>query len=510
MKKQKEFDKSLKLIAKSSFVLFLGLLLSKFFTYFYRIIIAREFGPEQYGLFSLAIMIASWFFLFSNLGLGEGIVRFFSRSLGKKDHSGIKSIFRSTFMTFTITGWGSTIILIILAPFLANNVFHEPELLNFLIIFSFSIPLTLYLSLFSGLLLSNQKINSYSFINNIFISFIKIFFIGVFIFFGLKSFSIPFSHVLGIFLTAVIAFFICAKSLKNQISFNFFKGKKEDLTLFKGILFFSIPLLFANFIGNTMGWMDSFLIGYYYGAKEVGFYNAAITISLLFTLTSQLFTQLFFPFATKEFSKGNKENVKQISQQLGKWILAFNLPLLILIVLFPGSFLNILFGPEFLAAKNSLRFLTIGFFVFFISQISQQLILMKGKSKILLIDSIIISIFNLSLNIILVPKYGIDGAAIATMLSVILLSLIFTFQSYHYLSILPVRRKSINILFSGFIAAAILASIKSFFSNNLFSLFLLTLFFLLVYSFLLLLTHSLDKNDLLIIQSFSKKLKSYF
>ena len=58
MENNNEFDSNLKLIAKSSVIVFAGIFLSKIFTYLYRIIIAREFGPEAYGLFSLALVIS--------------------------------------------------------------------------------------------------------------------------------------------------------------------------------------------------------------------------------------------------------------------------------------------------------------------------------------------------------------------------------------------------------------------------------------------------------------------
>src|SRR3989344_6631458 len=71
-----EFDKDLKLIAKSSVVVFLGILLSKVFTYVYRIIIAREFSPADYGLFTISAMITGWFIALSNVGLNHGLARY--------------------------------------------------------------------------------------------------------------------------------------------------------------------------------------------------------------------------------------------------------------------------------------------------------------------------------------------------------------------------------------------------------------------------------------------------
>ena len=62
-KENKDISSHLKVIAKTSLIVFVGLLVSKILTYLYRIIIARYFGPEIYGLFSLALTIVSLFII---------------------------------------------------------------------------------------------------------------------------------------------------------------------------------------------------------------------------------------------------------------------------------------------------------------------------------------------------------------------------------------------------------------------------------------------------------------
>ena len=56
-----QIDKSLKLIAKSSFIIFISLALSKILAYLYRVVIARHFDPEVYGRFSIALMLSGLF-----------------------------------------------------------------------------------------------------------------------------------------------------------------------------------------------------------------------------------------------------------------------------------------------------------------------------------------------------------------------------------------------------------------------------------------------------------------
>ena len=97
---QSKLDYSLSLIMKSSMIVFIGLLLSKIFTYLYRIIIARYFGPEVYGIFSLAFMVVGWFVAFFSFGLSEGLLRYIPFYRGKKEKSKINYIFKFSFVFF--------------------------------------------------------------------------------------------------------------------------------------------------------------------------------------------------------------------------------------------------------------------------------------------------------------------------------------------------------------------------------------------------------------------------
>src|SRR3990167_5022972 len=92
--KDEEITKGLNLILKSSIIVLAGFILSKIFGYVYRIIIARHFGPEIYGLFSLATLIVGWVVAVAGLGFTEGILRYASLYRGKNELNKIRYVFR--------------------------------------------------------------------------------------------------------------------------------------------------------------------------------------------------------------------------------------------------------------------------------------------------------------------------------------------------------------------------------------------------------------------------------
>ena len=101
---------------------------------------------------------------------------------------------------------------------------------------------------------------------------------------------------------------------------------------------------------------------------------------------------------------------------------------------------------------------------------------------------------------------GLNGAALATTISMTVLSLLFVFQAKHYLKFFPFRRKMIGILFIFIIPAAVMLYIRTFINvSGILKAAILSLIFIIIYLILILITKSLDKNDLLILKTMKNK-----
>ncbi len=504
MNEEKEFNSSLRLIAKSSVLVFIGLFLSKIFSYVYRLIIARNYGPESYGLFSLASVIVGWIGVIAIFGLNDGLLRYIGIYRGKKEQDKVNYLFRKSFYLLLITGLIGGILLFASSDYISNNIFHEPNLAIFLNIFSIVLPLSVILVAFQAPLRAYEKVNWYVFIFTILTNSLQVGFIILFVVLGLGLVAIPLSYLAGlivVFLTAIIV-------TKRKIPQIFSKPKYDDKSsLFKEVLSYSWPLIFAEIIWKIFKWTDSFLIGIFQNAAEVGFYNAAIPIAFLLTFSSDLFMQMFVPLINKEYSKNNMEVVKQLSQQVGKWLFFTNLPILILIFLFPEMFLHILFGKEFIVAAGALQLLTIGVIFLSFSGVSTRLIAMAGKSKKMLSNILLMALVNVVLNIILIPKYGINGAAVSTSFSFIVLSVLVIIQAYKETKIIPIRRKNLNILAAAIISLGLILIVKDYIVLTIPSFIITSILFGAVYTLLVFVFKGFDRNDLMIFKTFINKLK---
>jgi len=509
-------DKSLKLLVRTSFIVLIGLIISKIVAYAYRIIIARYFGPEVYGLFSLALMISGWFIAISALGLSEGLLRFIPIYRGRKESRKITYLFRFSLITLTLTSLISGLLLFLLSDFISLTFFHNINLSIYLKIFSLLVPVGAIGYPFLAALRAHEEIPWYSFIFNIAQNVIKLSALLIFIVLGFNSNATTLSYLAGVFGMLVLSYCICRYKIPHIFKTHDLPHNERKL-LKKEVMSYSIPILFFGIISTIFYWIDSFSLGYYKGAFEVGLYNSAVPIAIILGMASEVFMQLFFPMITREYARKKMKLIEQLSKQVAKWILIVNLPIFAIMIVFPGAMINILFGSQYLAAENTLRILAIGALVSSIFIISNQLISMMGKSKLVLMNIIIASVINFGLNMILVPMQkigfienanGLNGAALATLISIVIFNLLFMYQAHKYLKIIPLRRKMINLIVIAVIPTILLFYLRTkFVSNDILTLSVLFLIFLVTYVLLILVSNSLEESDKNIIKAIFKKIR---
>lgn len=514
MEEDTKLNNSLNRIATTSTIVFFGIIFSKLFSYAYRIIVARYFGPEVYGLLILGTMAIAWLISLSSLGLIEGLLRFVAFYRGKDEKDKIRYVFKfSRGIFFTLSIFAS-ISLFSLSEYLSLNIMHNQDLEIFLKIFAFLIPFAVFGNGFLAVIKAYEKIKWYTFILNFAENFTKVLVLILLIFIGLKEGAVIFSYFLGIFITFILSYYVCKYKIKGLFKRDNLSQKDKNRER-KKLLHYSFPLLVSGVIYGLIIGIDSYVISYFKSVAQTGIYNSAVPIVSLMSILPGVFITLFFPLINKEYSRENFSLIKKLSEQVGKWIFFSVFPIFILIILFPEMILNILFGKDYLGAVNVLKILAIGGLFSCIFSISGQLILVKGKSKLVLLNLTLGVILNLILDIFLVPmpkiffldnSLGINGAAIATMTSKIFLSFLVMFQAKYYFSIIPIGKQLIKFVFLSVIPLVLILCIKELIVIDILSFISLSIFYILFYLLSILLFKGLDENDIKIIRSIKNKL----
>lgn len=479
-----------KILAKGAGIAFIGLILSKFLGYLYRLIIAR-IGTETYGLINIAIGVVSFLVIFSLLGLEAGIERYVAYFKGKKEDKKIYGVLSSSLLISLVLSLFFCVLLFIFSDKIAILVFHNIKLGSVLKFFSITIPFYA-LSRISLAALRAIKKNQYEVyskaifenVTKIVLTLILVYFLGLGLF-GLSS-AFLISIIGGGLLSIYFLYKQILKPLKNY----------KSIFVEREIINYSLHLMFFSLFYLVLAWTDTLMIGSFLTASKAGIYNVALPTASLLVISPLALKSLFLPTITTLYAQNENLKIKQVYNTINRWVFLINLPLLSLLIIFSKQILNILFGSEYISGFLCLIVLGIGYFVYSFLESSSAILGMLRKSRIILFNSILVAVLNIVLNIILIQKYGILGGAIATSISLIILGLLVSIEGWFYTGLQPIQKGYIKILIMLFIISFIPFWIKKIISISFINLALISICFIGLYIGLLLLTNSIKKEDI--------------
>lgn len=187
----------------------------------------------------------------------------------------------------------------------------------------------------------------------------------------------------------------------------------------------SIPLGIAAIMNQVYFHFDLITIGFIKGATAVGLYNAGFKLITFLLSVDTAFAWVYFPMVSRFFTE-SKEKLKKLIFTSTKLIFLFVTPLAFAGTLLAERLIVLIFGTEFSGAANAFRIL-----IWAIPLTSIQTIFAFGllgchREKRYSVAMVIGTVLNVLLNILLIPRFGISGAAIATIISeVAMLTLMF-------------------------------------------------------------------------------------
>ena len=495
---------SQKTILSEAFLSFSGMTLGSVFRYIFSIVMARLLGAQMLGIYSLGNAVTRIAEIFALMGLDNGVLRFVSRDT--ENTQNVNSSIYSSLKVGLLSSIVISIILFFSAELIVNNFLKEDKFLIIVIkLFSLSLPFSV-LTLISSSATQAFKILKYKiFVNQIVNPLtLLIAFISSFYFLGTKL-----SILIPTVTSAIIGLIFILKFLRNFAKISFKNLIKSEVN--KEILRFSIPLMFVSAIGIIMHWVDIVMLGVLSNATDVGMYHPIDRTAGLVRMILFAFAGIFAPIFSENYFKKNIAGMKESYQSSSKYILTFSLPVFIFLFIFASPMLS-LFGSEF-QNEVALKILLTGIFVQTIFGLGSSTLSMSGNTTFNLINVSIALILNVALNYILIPQYGIIGAALSTAIALFILSILRFIENILILNLNLFSVKLLKPALSGIVTFLIFIYLKSIFSNllsldSIFSLviYLLTHFIFVCSTYLIIyFLLGFDKEDKELINSFKTK-----
>ncbi|MHB1020786.1 MAG: lipopolysaccharide biosynthesis protein [Acidobacteriaceae bacterium] len=207
-----------------------------------------------------------------------------------------------------------------------------------------------------------------------------------------------------------------------------------DVSIVRRALIFSTPLIAYELASVVLDSGDRILISHYLGLKQLGFYSAAYSIATYAEQTVMVpINMALFPIYMQIWvEKGETATAEFLSKTLDLFIvLAAALALLVLLT--SNDLVAILASKKFQEAHTLLPVLVCGLLVYAIHIFFNAPLLIYKRSFVLGSITVVCCIANIGLNVVLLPKMGIMGAAIATLVSYVFLVIGMAIMSRKYL-----------------------------------------------------------------------------
>ena len=420
-----------KIIKSTLSLLFVGLI-TKVLSTLGRIITARTIGQESMGVYMLVSPAAVFFINVIQLSLPTCI----NKLIAQKPENTKNIIITSSIISLIVNSV-FMILIISLAPFLANSILKNEKTLYAIYALALLIPLIslggLIKGYFSGI--GKIEITAYSQISE---EIARIAFICLFGGFFVKGGEMygAYAAILSLCVGEVFSLTHMIFSLKNlkgkaKKLFNGIINEKSLET--KDILNMSLPLTGGRLIGSIAYMLEPIIITNV--LLKVGMSNDAITLEygilsgyampllLMPGFFANAFGRVLLQPMTQEITKGNKKEARKLFVSLSLISLTIGLFFSLIMFIFPNQLMNVLYGSS--DGSNYVRLFAIPFIIYYLEAPFISAMTAMGKTKQIMFYDILTSALRIVLLFMLLPVLKMMGVAIATAISFITLVIIF-------------------------------------------------------------------------------------
>jgi O-antigen/teichoic acid export membrane protein len=389
-----------------------------------QIALARLLGPEAFGLYAISLTILTMVGFVSPLGLDYGVIQYGSRHWNI-DSAGLKgvllwSIGLALFSGLLIGGGLYTA-----APWLGEQVFQKPELVSVMRWLSPAFALIGGLRVVAAATRISQQMQYSVCVQDIAQPAISLILVLFFWFLGWRLFGAIVANVVSF----AIAFFLALyflKSLYPNVSYRY-----KVLSEFspRELLIFSLPATIEAITYNfTFRVVDRLFVGYFLSTDEVGIYQAASQLAVSFAIIMGSFTAILSPMISDLYRRGKMAELQNLFRVSTKWGVYLSLPAFVLICVAPHEVMTVIFGVHYESGALPLLILTVAQLINVGTGAVGPMLIMTGHQNRWFLISVIVLCVMLVLNYVLIPSFGLLGAALGSTCGTVGLSVLGLYQ----------------------------------------------------------------------------------
>lgn len=384
-------------IARNSGYLLFGRVATKIISFLILLYIARYLGPEDFGIFSFAFAFIYFFGFIPDMGVHNVLVR----EISKKPEDANILIGNATILKS---------ILSLIAFILSLSIIYFLD-------YSVHIAKSLYLASF-GLLITSLSAYGVIYETKLKMEYSVLFSIVSRLFFLLAIYAgVYYNQPLGYFVLSSIVSDLIHNLLMYLFSKKFVTPCfKLDSLLLKNIMSEAIPIAVASVFTMIYFRIDVVMLQFMKSTIAVGYYSAAYRLTEALVFLPSVFMTSVFPLMSRYYNSSPSKFVTSYVRSF-KYLLASGLFLAVIITVFSNWIILFMYGSEYNNSTMVLRILIWATAVMFVNILLSFTYISSNNQKMIAKISAFAAFLNVVMNAILITYYSYNGAAIATLIT---------------------------------------------------------------------------------------------
>lgn len=380
--------------------------------FIWTILIARYLGVSEYGVLGFAISLTGILVITVDFGISAHIVRHIST-----DYDSSSKYLGNAIPLKSIFAVGSFILTLIILIIMKSNELT----ITVTLLFTIEMIIKSFINLFNGTFQAFEE-GKYQGIGNTILNLTLLVFILISIFSDLGIYAIAISYILANVIALIYEFYVLRKHVT--------KPKYElDSEFCKTITKLSIPFAIGGILYTIYYSIDVVMLTNLVGSYSTGIYNATYKLISVLTLFYSIYTAVIYPVMSK-FYKNDTSLLLISFEKSVKYLMLVMIPLAIGTMFYSLDIIQLIYGHEYDAASSVLTILIWTVCLLFVNGACNTLLLASHKEVTTLKIYGIAAVFNVILNFFMIPYFAENGAALTTVLSDLLILILFAYVMY--------------------------------------------------------------------------------
>lgn len=402
--------------------------------YLFGVYVARQLGAHSFGLYSIGLSLFNMLGTLSVMGLNSAVLHFVPGAWAQGHQHAARSALRHALWISLLAGSAAAIGLCTAAGPLARHVFADPALLHVLPFFAAAIPgLSVGTVLLSGLQ-ALHDVKWRMLIKYVVEPATKFVVAMLLIWLGWQLHGVLAGFIASLCVTAALAWLAMRHRVAGGGPHLGVHGDRKVTAM--NVVRYTSPLLAGMLFNVVATRSDVLLIGHFLSTSEAGVYAAAVMTSGVIALVLQSVESTIAAPLSESMANSRTAEAADIYRLSLRWVVIIGAPLVLVFTLWPAQILA-MFGDTFREGATAFVILALAQSVNLATGSANQVLLLSGRSRLVMVNEILNGVLQIGLNLYLIPRYGIVGAALGLLAAIVVVNTLRLIQVWRHVGIQP-------------------------------------------------------------------------